>query len=263
MPLVGSVVLGLVLVADRSAFVWLLKDDHPIEWVQFGVMLFTALFSATVAGTAVRRRIWDVAVVVGLVALASLFVSGEEISWGQRVFSLVTPAELVQLNGQDELNLHDIRGRLPIEPMINFAEMLFALAAASLPWLARARPPRIPWHLLRLVSPPPYTATAFALMFGYRFARFFVLPRDYDVVISFKQWMEMGFYLGVMSLAISLSAQLRLQRLPRHRRARVRADGAEALATVDVSMVAIYGIIAAIVTIVFTLLTMASGLTPG
>lgn len=43
-------------------------------------------------------------------ALLFLFVAGEEISWGQRVFGIETPAALARSNVQGELNLHNIEG---------------------------------------------------------------------------------------------------------------------------------------------------------
>lgn len=43
-----------------------------------------------------------------LLASAFLFVSGEEISWGQRVLGISTPHSLKKINDQNELNLHNI-----------------------------------------------------------------------------------------------------------------------------------------------------------
>jgi hypothetical protein len=37
-----------------------------------------------------------------------LFGAGEEISWGQRVFSIETPQALMERNAQQELNLHNL-----------------------------------------------------------------------------------------------------------------------------------------------------------
>lgn len=43
-------------------------------------------------------------------ALAAIWVAGEEVSWGQRLFDLATPAALSAINEQHELNLHNIEG---------------------------------------------------------------------------------------------------------------------------------------------------------
>ena len=41
-------------------------------------------------------------------SLLFFFGAGEEISWGQRVFGWETPSSMVELNQQQELNLHNI-----------------------------------------------------------------------------------------------------------------------------------------------------------
>ena len=51
------------------------------------------------------RNIW----VVGL-ALLFFLVGGEEISWGQRIFSVATPETLRAVNVQGETNLHNVEG---------------------------------------------------------------------------------------------------------------------------------------------------------
>lgn len=44
-----------------------------------------------------------------LVALVFIFGSGEEISWGQRIFGFRTPDEFKKVNTQGEFNLHNIK----------------------------------------------------------------------------------------------------------------------------------------------------------
>ena len=47
--------------------------------------------------------IWGLAVLFFLIA-------GEEISWGQRIFSIATPESIADINVQQELNVHNING---------------------------------------------------------------------------------------------------------------------------------------------------------
>ena len=47
----------------------------------------------------------------GLAAIAFFWASGEEISWGQRIFGLVTPESLSAVNQQNETNLHNLNTR--------------------------------------------------------------------------------------------------------------------------------------------------------
>lgn len=43
-------------------------------------------------------------------ALGAIWVAGEEVSWGQRLFDIATPAALGAINEQHEFNLHNIKG---------------------------------------------------------------------------------------------------------------------------------------------------------
>jgi len=43
-----------------------------------------------------------------LVAIVFIFGSGEEISWGQRIFKYDTPEEVLAVNTQDEFNIHNM-----------------------------------------------------------------------------------------------------------------------------------------------------------
>jgi hypothetical protein len=50
---------------------------------------------------------WALAMTIGW-ALISFVCMGEEISWGQRIFGIQTPAYMARINKQDEFNIHDI-----------------------------------------------------------------------------------------------------------------------------------------------------------
>ena len=41
-----------------------------------------------------------------------IFIAGEEISWGQRIFSFSTPEILTAINDQNEFNLHNVNKKL-------------------------------------------------------------------------------------------------------------------------------------------------------
>ena len=84
------------------------REDGPIEYAGFACFLAASAL-AFVAASRIRqdRRAALAAVALGAV----LFVAaGEEISWGQRLLDVETPAALVDRNRQDELNLHNIDG---------------------------------------------------------------------------------------------------------------------------------------------------------
>ncbi|HVE80188.1 MAG TPA: hypothetical protein VNA89_15085 [Gemmatimonadaceae bacterium] len=135
----------------RDRYAAAMQEDRLVEWWT------AALFAiAGVVGLrrALRLRRWfDV-----LVALFCLFVAGEEVSWGQRLFGFTPPAPFLEHNTQQELNLHnfgDVFGRPKwalVIALTGYGLVLPALArwsrGAPLLRAVRATPPALglaPW----------------------------------------------------------------------------------------------------------------------
>jgi len=269
----APVVLGVMVastVVNRALFVWILRDDHPIEWAQFGLVFGASIVAAMAAYRLARQRRPGLAFVFVLFALGSFMLAGEEISWGQRVLAIATPASLGTLNTQKELNIHDISaGGLPIEQAFEFVELLLALGGTVLPLIVRLRspgrgdgvPPGPFGGLWRALSPALVLVPGFAVMFAYRFVRTFVLPRSYDAIVGYQEYVELWFYFGLAMLAICNYSQTRLRRLGRH----VLGGGQGAGSRVQVFSlpVIVVAAISTAVTIVLALLTMLSGALPG
>ena len=79
-----------------------------MEWTGFALFLAGSALAA-LAAWRLRPAIWSSATAAALAA-ALLFAAGEEISWGQRILDVETPDVLIDGNGQDELNLHNLAG---------------------------------------------------------------------------------------------------------------------------------------------------------
>ena len=93
-----------LLAADPSAFHALTREDYWVEnltavwFLLAGLLLFvTAL---------VERGFFRNVYILG--GMAMVFVAGEEISWGQRIFGFATPDFLMHLNEQKEFTVHNI-----------------------------------------------------------------------------------------------------------------------------------------------------------
>ena len=95
---------GYLIVAHTRRHYWLTMEDGWIEnltavaFLLAGIILFTAALAE-------RRLFPRCAYILGSVGLA-LF-AGEEISWGQRIIGFETPAFLLDLNYQKEVNFHN------------------------------------------------------------------------------------------------------------------------------------------------------------
>jgi len=80
-------------------------EDRFAEYgtfVSFGLAGIVLLILSLMPGPGIRR------VVCMIIGLTSLIIAAEEISWGQRVFNIETPAALGSENLQNEINFHNL-----------------------------------------------------------------------------------------------------------------------------------------------------------
>ncbi len=139
-----------------------MQEDRVVEW-------WTALLFAAAAAVRLWRAIRERRVFDALVGAFCLFVAGEEVSWGQRLFGFTPPSPFLAHNTQQEFNLH------------NFAELFgrpkWVLAAALvgfgvlLPLATRAAWGRSLAHRVGATPPPlpllPWFAACVALLLVY------------------------------------------------------------------------------------------------
>jgi hypothetical protein len=119
---VGLFLLACILLWVRSTNSPLLRailqEDGPFENIQ-AVLFFLSGLGFVLIYIKNSKNWWYLAVSLLLFALA-----GEEISWGQRIFSIASPAWEMKDNVQGELNLHNING---IHQHIRLAGVLFCI----------------------------------------------------------------------------------------------------------------------------------------
>jgi hypothetical protein len=92
----------------KPVYVWYTREDGPVETMQ--VLIWVILLVTCIL---VVRQLWrtgnkGMALLYTCVCVGAIFVIGEEISWGQRIFSWQTPLALEEMNRQGETNLHNL-----------------------------------------------------------------------------------------------------------------------------------------------------------
>jgi hypothetical protein len=107
--LVLSALAFSTLALDDEILDGLVEEDGPVEWIGALALiaaagLYLGVFRLYGKSRDPQVRRWPLIVVVVLLILAA----GEELSWGQRVVGLKTPESLVEVNAQDELNIHNV-----------------------------------------------------------------------------------------------------------------------------------------------------------
>jgi len=157
--LVGISVMGPFRSLEDAG--WLTRgtlhgEDGPLETLTVVCALVAcALLLANGKGYSVLSRI-----LIYLVAVAAFLFGMEEMSWGQRILGVETPAVFVEKNVQEELNLHNflsprtIHLHLPV--FINLVLLIYFCFAS---WFSHWLP-----HDLRFATAPPH-ALALSLAF--------------------------------------------------------------------------------------------------
>ena len=89
-----------------SWFDWLRSEDGPLEWLQFFEYAFSSIIAFVIYVRQKKKKevnslIWL------LICFLSLIISGEEISWGERLTGIGINS-ISNLNVQGETNIHNL-----------------------------------------------------------------------------------------------------------------------------------------------------------
>ncbi len=96
---------ALALLVDPTVLSRLVREDHLVEWTS-AVLAFVA---AGLYGVAATRRGLDVSgLLLGAMAGMCALLGLEEISWFQRVLEIESPDFMLNRNGQQEINVHNL-----------------------------------------------------------------------------------------------------------------------------------------------------------
>jgi hypothetical protein len=197
LPAVGTLVLGAGYVLGHQVYYWLLLEDHPVEWAQFGLLVFAGVAAAAATVRLGRAGRAGLAVLLALAAAGCFGLAGEEISWGERAFSLGVPAGLAADNAQHELNVHNlIIGGITVDTVSDMVELALGLGGCALALLARPNrgPLRATWW--SEVAPPLPVVPCLALAVLYQTAMLGT-GASMAPAILYQEWEELCLYLAI------------------------------------------------------------------
>lgn len=102
----NSILFHYLIYSDPCCFLYSAKEDSWIEnltavWLFLGSIFLFA--TVRMEQRSFQRRLY----ILGGIAL--FYATGEEISWGHRIFNYPTPDFWADINTQNEINLHNIR----------------------------------------------------------------------------------------------------------------------------------------------------------
>lgn len=194
----------------RDGFIMLFDDDGLVETAQALLYAVGSWLSAVMA-----RRLWLTgsrawAILYGVLALGLCWVTGEEISWGQRLFNIATPEWFMHHNVQRELTLHNLPGVTETikKALYGLLPVLAAVSAVlwgvGRPWARRLR--------LALWLPHPVLIPAWLSVVSYHWLRRWYYPSDRFVPFAFKRLAEAGELLFAFGVVVFLALALRTLR---------------------------------------------------
>lgn len=175
----------------KDAYKMLTGEDRIAEYLQ--VLCWGTSLLLTV-GLVKNSKVHGKNLIAGLyvlLAIGIIFLIGEEISWGQRLFGWATPEAYKAINKQEETNLHNIHG---VGYTFKWLHMLIGAYGAFLPLMLLRVPKGMPWREDLSMIIPPVTLVPFFLMpFVWRFYRnLFEAPKDFYFVVSeYSEVMEL------------------------------------------------------------------------
>ncbi len=94
--------------SNISAFHWFVMEDGIVEWLTVAGLITTAIVCFHRLVFFFRRKTTLFLFVTLGLGLAMVFVAGEEISWGQRIFNFKSPDYFLKNNSQQETNIHNL-----------------------------------------------------------------------------------------------------------------------------------------------------------
>lgn len=192
--------VAVLAIPFRGAFRALANEDGLAEWGQFVSLIVLVPVYAGLSVALWRRGQRPLALLYALATLTIVFVAGEEISWGQRIFGWLTPEEFEDVNNQGETNIHNIG---PLLKIFNVVIMSVALIAILLPlvrwtlWRDRAR--SVAGYAL---IAPAALIPAFGMEFSYRAIRLLLLPTPRYTITKLSEIAELSFYIGLVVFGV-------------------------------------------------------------
>lgn len=94
------------------------KEDGLIENMQFAILLISSFISLLIARKLLVAKLKFLGLVFLFITFALVFVSGDEISWGQRILDIKGPEFILDNNTQREITLHNQNRISDIVPIV-------------------------------------------------------------------------------------------------------------------------------------------------
>jgi hypothetical protein len=147
-PLLFLLVMTLCKVLSPRLYLFLVGEDNVVESATFLAYLMAWVVAMSLSIDFYRQQHGVYALLYGVLSAGLFLIAMEEISWGQRIFHMHTPAYFAAHNYKDEINFHNLSG-FPIDDSFIVVAFYGAFARFFVPKALKGRYPT----LVELVTP--------------------------------------------------------------------------------------------------------------
>lgn len=191
-PMLIGLVGAVTALMGKAAYKLFTGEDKIAENLQVILWVITLALTIKLIGRLRQMQMRLILVLYALLALGIVFLIGEEISWGQRIFGWETSETLKAINKQQETNIHNIHG---IGTMFKYFHLVIGLYGTILPLAFRRMHFRSPEQraAFQFLVPPLALLTSFLAALLWRIqATFWKPPKSlYFVVTEFSEVIEL------------------------------------------------------------------------
>ena len=192
-PLVGAMADVTLAQLDRSAMISVAREDSLIEWMQLTAFATASIFALLLSRRLARAGARRAAVAYLLFGLGCLFVTGEELDWGQRLLGYATPERLLEINESQITSAHNIRG---VSGLFIAAQLGAGLCGSVGAWIVNWRFPGAG----RLFVPPLFLTSSFLVVLVWRGIGP-IVPNENLYSVIYGEWAELCLGYGLALLA--------------------------------------------------------------
>lgn len=151
--------LTVLLLVNHDLYTLMSREDRLFEYLSALALAITGVFfmlslKHSNRDTSFMYKNWR-SILLLILGIGFLLTAGEEISWGQRIFSIQTPEALQEINDQDEFNFHNINKRF-FDDLLDRSTIAFVLVCSLLLFFNRSK-------VLGIQMPNIFLICAFAI----------------------------------------------------------------------------------------------------
>ena len=169
-PVLYTVIAVLIKIIYPSIYYVIIQEDSVIEYLQAIVYFISALISLSISIRFLRMHFACEsakyllhAILYSFLFMSLVFISIEEISYGQRLFDIDTPEFFIEHNHQHEISVHNLKF---VQSVLHMIYILVGLYGA------------MSWLLLRFIN----------------------LPLNHIIQFIYVEWFISSYFLSVFLL---------------------------------------------------------------